>query len=927
MGNDVKEEPGVKLSPGGGDAGQGNRRGGRKGRNRWNNPAGAGGATGSAATSSKFPTRNKEIPDTVVFDNSGQVDAANFQRSLKGMANFFHTTYSAEVSDAILKMKEVVITVEDEPTMRKDANGNEIPLTSWEEYKWKKTYAEQSGKLKIYTESMPKAYIHIYNQCSTNLKNDLETSAAFPTVDSCKDPIGLLKIIQGLCCSYDSKTQSVMATVASQKKLFTFFQRDGMDNSTYHREFMAHVDTIKTYGGMGAIGITPTFVAQKLQEMVTAGTCQDSTNPSKEELGVAHKDAQDEFLACLMLSGANRERFGPLRNELANQFGFGNDLYPKTPYACLQMMNRRRDSTVVRPPRGPPQQPPREPVPKQEEEALVFAQDSDKKPPGIPKTDAGSKTSSSSSSVSGGSRKPRVIICKTCGQQGHASTVCPRKPPAQIHTTVGTLPPDDASESSGDGEFTYHMMTQVAKPFVPTHRSRSYAEVLLAQPVTSPPGKTILAQGASSSPRRPLNKDLVLLDSQSTVHLFSQPEHVSNIREAANPIRVHCNKGTLETTQVADFGDTPVYFDSRGIANVLSLYQLGQKFKVTYDSTDRDGVFKVFTPAGVIEFKPTANGLHAINLRDHPDAAFVLVNDADLPYESPIRTVRKNYEGFTKKQVQQATTARRIMSMIGAPTEREYQGLVRLNMLPDCPITNADIVNAHKIFDTDLANLRGKTVRRRPEHVSGEIIDIPQQILDNQSNVTLSADVMFVNGVPFLVSSSRNIPNVLPSNSDSFSPGLSPSTPVLASECALSSWIMNLKRSRITSPKRPSTLPLRPNTLVTSSEEFGSSKNAVVGFSTLFRIPASLGSCSSTSSTMWSCGSITSPLLMVFRRNSALARSSSATNSRTNTIAVLCSVPTVRFMKILRPPIVCSRAHFQQSASVLLAIFKVHILF
>jgi len=72
-------------------------------------------------------------------------------------------------------------------------------------------------------------------------------------VESCKDPIGLLKIIQGLCCSYDSKTQSVMATVASQKKLITFFQRDGVDNSTYHREFMAHVDTIKTYGGMGAI--------------------------------------------------------------------------------------------------------------------------------------------------------------------------------------------------------------------------------------------------------------------------------------------------------------------------------------------------------------------------------------------------------------------------------------------------------------------------------------------------------------------------------------------------------------------------------------------------------------------------------------------------------------------------------------------------
>ena len=124
----------------------------------------------------------------------------------------------------------------------------------------------------------------------------------------------------------------------------------------------------------------------------------------------------------------------------------------------------------------------------------------------------------------------------------------------------------------------------------------------------------------------------------------------------------------METTQEADFGDTPVYFDSRGIANVLSLYQLGQKFKVTYDSTDRGGVFKVFTKAGVIEFAPTVKGLHAINLRDNPDASFLLVDEADLAFQSPVKTVHRNYDGFTNKQVQRATLARRIMGMIGSPT-------------------------------------------------------------------------------------------------------------------------------------------------------------------------------------------------------------------------------------------------------------------
>jgi len=134
------------------------------------------------------------------------------------MANFLHTTYSAEVSEAILKMQAVTITVNDLPPLKTDPTTNQpLPLASWEEYKWRQDYAEQSKKLKLYTDSMPKAYIHLYNQCSTNLKNDLEVSAAFPVVEAAKDAIGLLKLIQGLCCSYDLKTQSVMVTVASQK--------------------------------------------------------------------------------------------------------------------------------------------------------------------------------------------------------------------------------------------------------------------------------------------------------------------------------------------------------------------------------------------------------------------------------------------------------------------------------------------------------------------------------------------------------------------------------------------------------------------------------------------------------------------------------------------------------------------------------------
>ena len=78
--------------------------------------------------------------------------------------------------------------------------------------------------------------------------------------------------------------------------------------------------------------------------------------------------------------------------------------------------------------------------------------------------------------------------------------------------------------------------------------------------------------------------------------------------------------------------------------------------------------------------------------------------------------------------------------------------MVRLNILKDCPVTNDDIKNANTIFGTDLATIRGKTVRRRPKRVIADYVNIPTLLVDANQQVTLVADIMFVNLVPFLVS-------------------------------------------------------------------------------------------------------------------------------------------------------------------------------
>ena len=108
-------------------------------------------------------------------------------------------------------------------------------------------------------------------------------------------------------------------------------------------------------------------------------------------------------------------------------------------------MNRRMDSTP-RAPRNPRQQQGEQPV-KAEEEALVFAQNADKKPPGKPsKNESPSKSTASTGSVNRHNKNP-TIICENCGKQGHVSAVCPtKKPPEQIHAIA--TEPDNASVSS-----------------------------------------------------------------------------------------------------------------------------------------------------------------------------------------------------------------------------------------------------------------------------------------------------------------------------------------------------------------------------------------------------------------------------------------------------------------------------------------------
>ena len=83
----------------------------------------------------------------------------------------------------------------------------------------------------------------------------------------------------------------------------------------------------------------------------------------------------------------------------------------------------------------------------------------------------------------------------------------------------------------------------------------------------------------------------MLLDSESSINLMSNPKLLSNIREAPNgqTMHVHCNAGTATTNLIWELhGFGTAWFCGKGIANVTLLSLVTDKFKVVFDSKVND---------------------------------------------------------------------------------------------------------------------------------------------------------------------------------------------------------------------------------------------------------------------------------------------------------------------------------------------------
>ena len=233
--------------------------------------------------------------------------------------------------------------------------------------------------------------------------------------------------------------------------------------------------------------------------------------------------------------------------------------------------------------------------------------------------------------------------------------------------------------------------------------------------------------------------------------LFSNPELVQDITESKNTLDMATNAGRKLINRQADIPEFgKVWFDEQAITNVFSLADITKRYKVTYDSSKDDAFIVHINKDHRIRFEKSPEGLyHYLPSEKYRQQVKGMSN--------LISTVKENCEGYMQRQFERAKRAQTLYHNMGAPSLENLKKLLQANTIQNCPITVEDVTLAEKIFGKDISTLKGKSTRPKLHQVKNDYIEIPKELLKNNTEITLCMDTMFVNRIGFLTTIDKTV--------------------------------------------------------------------------------------------------------------------------------------------------------------------------
>ena len=227
------------------------------------------------------------------------------------------------------------LTAPTKPVFQKDANGNYI-LDKEEHKEERLDYREAKeiyNKKKATRDDLDgKAFALVLDQCSQELRGRLTAESTWNTVNDSSDTMALLALIEKCMSAKKTRGYVVHVNLDAKWEIFSTKQTRQMSNQDFYDRLM---DVIHCSENLGTgIGVDPDRIYQILAD--TNGV--DPDDPTDDEEEAANIQYRDEMIAMLILSNADPVQFSSLHTHVTNQFTCGQDCYPWTGTEALALL-------------------------------------------------------------------------------------------------------------------------------------------------------------------------------------------------------------------------------------------------------------------------------------------------------------------------------------------------------------------------------------------------------------------------------------------------------------------------------------------------------------------------------------------------------------------------------------------------------------
>ncbi len=245
------------------------------------------------------------------FDVGAASDPAKFSKLLKNIKSYIQKTHRSpgNMVEMLQQMKRVTLSYLTNPKTKKqdpqycDEDKNPDPdAFDLAVFVWKEDNKSMKLRMDKYKDNKINAWVLIYNQFLPELRNTLKGMKGYNGAKSANNVTKLLTMIQGYCCQFDMVSNEYMVIIAAIKNLCYFLIIQF--NADYHEDFMAMLEVIKEYRGVGSLTHFPNMLKQELN-----GKGTDLSKAIADKLKEHKKTICEKFLALLMLNGANGPKY------------------------------------------------------------------------------------------------------------------------------------------------------------------------------------------------------------------------------------------------------------------------------------------------------------------------------------------------------------------------------------------------------------------------------------------------------------------------------------------------------------------------------------------------------------------------------------------------------------------------------------------